>query len=259
MNKIACITGASAGFGQEIARKLSETGWNCIIIARREEKLLELKKELEDSYKNKVLVLALDVTDRRAVELSINNLPEEWQNIELLVNNAGLALGLETFDELSMDDIETMIDVNINGVIYLSKAIIPLMKKHKKSSKCQGHIINIGSVAGKNVYQNGSIYCMTKHAINALSHGQRIDLLKHKIKVTVINPGAAETEFSVVRFKNDAEKAKNVYKNYTPLYAKDIADATFYCASLPDNVCVDELTITSLSQADVHYIYREDI
>ena len=150
-----------------------------------------------------------------------------------------------------------MVDVNINGVLYMSKAVLPLMVRNRKVSACQGHIINIGSIAAKNVYKNGVVYSMTKSAINALSEGQRIDLLDKKIKVTVINPGAAETEFSNVRFKGDTEKAEKVYNGYVPLYGDDIANAVFYCATLPDNICVDEMTITCLSQANIHY-YNKD-
>ena len=255
-HKIIFITGASAGFGKAITEKFSYEGWDCIVIARRKEKLDKLKSELESKYGNKIFPLILDVTNREDVEKSIKSLPDEWKRIDVLVNNAGLAIGA-SFNETSIEDIDQMINVNIKGVIYISEAIIPLMKNHKKEGRCQGHIINIGSIAGKNIYQNGAIYCMTKHALLALTRGQRIDLLKDKIKVTSINPGAAETEFSIVRFKGDEERAKKVYENYAPLYAEDIADSVFYCTSTPDNVCVNDLTITCLSQADVHYIHRE--
>ena len=257
MNKIICITGASAGFGEAAARKFSENGWNCILIARRLDRLNELKKELESKFNNKIYAMGLDVSDIDDVEKKIASLPEEWKKINVLVNNAGLALGTESFFDNSLNDIEKMVNVNINGILYMSKVILPLMNSYKKDSNCQGHIINIGSIAGKNVYSGGSVYCMTKHAVIALSHGQRIDLLNKKIKVTVINPGAADTEFSNVRFKGDSEKASKVYNGYEPLHAMDVAVAIFYCVTLPDNVCIDELTLTCLSQANVHYFNKD--
>lgn len=257
MNKVVCITGASAGFGEAIARKFASNGWNCILVARRVDKLNALKKELESSFNVEILSIELDVSDWNAVQNKISKLDEKWKKINALVNNAGLALGAENFDNNSSEDINQMIDVNIKGMINMSKAIIPLMKQYEKDTKTQGHIINIGSVAGKNVYQNGAIYCMTKHTVIALSYGQRIDLLKDRIKVTVINPGAAETEFSNTRFKGDTQKAKSTYNGYVPLYANDVANTVFYCASTSDNVCIDELTVTCLSQANIHYFNKE--
>ncbi len=257
MNKIICITGASSGFGEAIAKKFSANGWNCILIARRLDRLEKLKFELELEFNNKILIINLDLTDKKSIQEKINNLSENWQNIDVLVNNAGLAIGLGSFYDNDIDDIEQVVDVNINGALYMSKVILPLMIKNKKISPCQGHIINISSIAAKNVYKNGTVYCMTKSAISALSEGQRIDLLDKKIKVTVINPGAAETEFSNVRFSGDTEKAKKVYDGYIPLYGEDIANAVFYCATLPDNICVDEMTITCLSQANVHFFNKE--
>lgn len=256
MNKIVCITGASAGFGEAMAEKFSSEGWNCIIIARRKERLEGLKNNLEKQYGNKVLPLVIDVTKRSEVEKLINSLPEEWKKINVLINNAGLAFS-SLCGEYKTEDIEKMIDTNIKGAIYMSETIIPLMKKYKKLTECQGHIINIGSISGKDIYQNGVIYCMTKHAIAALTQGQRIDLLKDKIKVTMINPGAAETEFSMIRFYGNESKAKSVYKGYKPLYGEDIANAAYFCASASDNVCIDDITLTCLSQANLHYIDRE--
>jgi NADP-dependent 3-hydroxy acid dehydrogenase YdfG len=257
MNKIICITGASSGFGEAIAKKFSANGWDCILIARRLDRLEKLKFELELEFNNKILIINLDLTDKKSIQEKINNLSENWQNINVLVNNAGLAIGLGSFYDNDIDDIEQMVDVNINGVLYMSKAVLPFMVKNRKVSQCQGHIINIGSTAGKVFYKNGIVYSMTKAAINALSEGQRIDLLDKKIKVTLINPGAAETEFSNVRFRGDIKKAKKVYNGYIPLYGEDIANAVFYCATLPDNVCVNEMTITCLSQANTHYYNKE--
>ena len=257
MNKIICITGASAGFGEATARKFSSEGWDCIVIARRGDRLLALKKELESNFGERVLPLVLDVTKRKDVEEAISSLPEEWQKIDVLVNNAGLASG-GLSGELIPDDIEKMIDVNIKGVIYMSEVVIPLMKKYQKSTKSQGHIINIGSIVPSSIYKSGSIYCLTKKATQVLGYGQRIDLLKDRIKVTTINPGRAKTEISLVRFKGDVQKAEANYKDYEPLSPEDIADGIFYCASAPDNVCVDVLTLTPLSQADMNYFHKEN-
>jgi len=252
VNKIICITGAGSGFGEACAYQFSANHYNLIITGRRAERLIALKKTLEEKYNNKVLVLPLDVSDRDAVEKAFKNLEPAWQKIDLLLNNAGLALGRDTFDEASIDDWETMIDTNVKGLLYVSKAVIPFMIARRS-----GHIINIGSTAGKQVYQKGNVYCATKHAVQAISESMRIDLLQHKIKVTVIHPGAAETEFSLVRFKQDAAEAKKVYDGYEPLHAEDIAGVVFYTASLPAHVCINELEVTCLAQANAHYLFKE--
>lgn len=251
MNKTILITGASAGFGKAIAEKFSAAGWNCMITGRRKERLDALAKELSEKYHTKILPLVFDVQDRTAVFEELSNLPEGWRQVDVLVNNAGLALGRDSFENASLDDWDTMIDTNVKGMMYVTKAILPYMTERKK-----GHIINIGSVAGKLVYKEGNGYCASKHAVDALSQSMRIDLLPHRIKVTAINPGAAETEFSMVRFKGDAAKAKQVYEGFTPLYATDIADVVFYCAGLPENVCINDLTVSSISQADGIYIHK---
>jgi NADP-dependent 3-hydroxy acid dehydrogenase YdfG len=251
MNKIILITGASAGFGKAIAEKFAAAGWNCIITGRRKERLDALAKELSASFNISILPLVFDVQDRKAVFNALGHLPESWQQIDVLVNNAGLALGRDSFENASLDDWDTMIDTNVKGMMYVTKAVLPFMTSRKK-----GHIINIGSVAGKLVYKEGNGYCASKHAVDALSQSMRIDLLPHRIKVTAINPGAAETEFSMVRFKGDATKAKQVYDGFTPLYAADIADVVFYCAMLPENVCINDLTLSSISQADGIYIHK---
>jgi NADP-dependent 3-hydroxy acid dehydrogenase YdfG len=215
VKKIICITGASSGFGEACAHKFSANNYNLIITGRRTEKLQALKKTLEEKFGNQVLVLPFDVTDRAAVESAFKNLDPAWRKIDLLLNNAGLALGRDNFDEASLDDWETMIDTNLKGLLYVSKAVLPFMIANHT-----GHIINIGSTAGKQVYQKGNVYCATKHAVQAISESMRIDLLQHKIKVTVIHPGAAETEFSLVRFKQDAAEAKKVYEGYEPRMLK---------------------------------------
>ncbi len=190
------------------------------------------------------------LTGLRCRRLSIHY--PEWQKIDLLLNNAGLALGRDNFDEASLDDWETMIDTNLKGLLYVSKAVLPFMIPQET-----GHIINIGSTAGKQVYQKGNVYCATKHAVQAISESMRIDLLPHKIKVTVIHPGAAETEFSLVRLKQDAKEAKKVYEGYEPLHAEDIANVVYYAASLPAHVCINELEITCLAQANAYYLFKE--
>ncbi len=211
-----------------------------------------LKATLEKKFGIEVYVLPFDVRNRSAVDEAFRSLPEQWKKIDILLNNAGLALGRDNFDEASVDDWETMIDTNLKGLLYVSKAVLPLMIPQKS-----GHIINIGSIAGKQVYQKGNVYCATKQAVQAISEAMRIDLLPHKIKVTVIHPGAVETEFSLVRLKQDAVEAKKVYEGYEPLQAVDIANAVFYTASLPAHVCINELEITCLAQANAYYLFKE--
>jgi NADP-dependent 3-hydroxy acid dehydrogenase YdfG len=252
VKKIICITGASSGFGEACAYKFSENHFDLIVAGRREEKLNALKETLEKKFGNRVYVLRLDVSDRSAVEKAFASLPDEWKKIDLLLNNAGLALGRDNFDEAFIDDWDIMIDTNLKGLLYVSKAVLPFMIAGNK-----GHIINIGSTAGKQVYQKGNVYCATKHAVQAISEAMRIDLLPHKIKVTVIHPGAAETEFSLVRLKQDAKEANKVYDGYEPLHAEDVADVVFYTASLPAHVCINELEMTCLAQANAYYLFKE--
>jgi len=250
MSKIILVTGASSGFGKAIATKFAAGGWNVILTARRKEKLDELSKALETNYGIKTLSLIFDVQDKKAVFDNLQNLPTEWQAINILVNNAGLALGRDSFENANLEDWETMIDTNVKGLLYASKAVLPMLIKEK------GHIINIGSTAGKEVYKDGNVYCASKHAVDAISKAQRIDLLPYQIKVTAIHPGAADTEFSVVRFKGDAEKAKAVYLGYTPLMAEDIADTVWYVANTSAHVCINELVITCTAQANSMYLQK---
>ena len=250
MSKIILVTGASSGFGKAIATKFAAGGWNVILTARRKEKLDELSKALESNYGIKTLSLIFDVQDKKAVFDNLQNLPTEWQAINILVNNAGLALGRDSFENANLEDWETMIDTNVKGLLYASKAVLPMLIKEK------GHIINIGSTAGKEVYKDGNVYCASKHAVDAISKAQRIDLLQYQIKVTAIHPGAADTEFSVVRFKGDAEKANAVYTGYTPLMAEDIADTVWYVANTPAHVCINDLVITCTAQANSMYLHK---
>jgi 3-hydroxy acid dehydrogenase/malonic semialdehyde reductase len=254
VKKIICITGASSGFGEACAQLFAANNYDLIITGRREERLTSLKSNLEKKHGSEVYVLAFDVRSRVAVERAFAGLPARWKKIDLLLNNAGLALGRDNFDEASIDDWETMIDTNMKGLLYVSKAVIPFMIPHQS-----GHIINIGSTAGKQVYQKGNVYCATKHAVQAISESMRIDLLPHKIKVTVIHPGAAETEFSLVRLKQDTQEAKKVYEGYEPLHAEDIANVVYYSASLPAHVCINELEITCLAQANAYYLYKDPV
>jgi NADP-dependent 3-hydroxy acid dehydrogenase YdfG len=244
------VTGASSGFGKAIATKFAAGGWNVILTGRRKEKLDALAKALEANYGIKTLCLNFDVQDKKAVFDNLQNLPTEWQAINILVNNAGLALGRDSFENANLEDWETMIDTNVKGLLYASKAVLPMLIKEK------GHIINIGSTAGKEVYKDGNVYCASKHAVDAISKAQRIDLLPYQIKVTAIHPGAADTEFSVVRFKGDAEKAKAVYNGYTPLMAEDIADTVWYVANTPAHVCINDLVITCTAQANSMYLQK---
>ena len=250
MSKIILVTGASSGFGKAIATKFAAGGWNVILTGRRKEKLDALAKALEANYGIKTLCLNFDVQDKKAVFDNLQNLPTEWQAINILVNNAGLALGRDSFENANLEDWETMIDTNVKGLLYASKAVLPMLIKEK------GHIINIGSTAGKEVYKDGNVYCASKHAVDAISKAQRIDLLQYQIKVTAIHPGAADTEFSVVRFKGDAEKAKAVYNGYTPLMAEDIADTVWYVANTPAHVCINDLVITCTAQANSMYLQK---
>ncbi len=252
MNKIILITGATSGFGKAIAERFASEKWNCIITGRRADRLHEIADELRNKYEARVLSLVFDVQQRDEVFNQLTNLPEEWKNIDILVNNAGLALGRDSFDTANLDDWDTMMDTNVKGMYYVTKAVLPVMTTRK-----QGHIFNIGSTASKEVYANGNAYCASKHAVNALSQSMRIDLLPYQIKVTCINPGAADTEFSVVRFKGDEEKAKTVYSGYTPLYAEDVADTIYYCANLPAHVCINDLIMTCTAQANSFYLHKE--
>lgn len=252
MDKIILVTGATSGFGKAIAEKFAANGWNCIITGRRKEKLLQVADDLVAAYQIKVLPLVFDVQQKEAVFAQLENLPAEWKAIDILVNNAGLALGRDSFENASLNDWETMIDTNVKGLLYVSKALLPLFIAQQK-----GHIINIGSTAAKEVYANGNVYCASKFAVDAISKAQRIDLLQHKIKVTCIHPGAVDTEFSVVRFKGDEEKAKAIYAGYEPLHAADIADTCYYCATLPTHVCINDLVITCTAQANSIYTFKE--
>lgn len=248
MKKIALITGATSGFGEACAVEFAANGYQVIINGRRTGRLQELQGRLQESYGAKVLTLPFDVQDRRAVFSAIEGLPEDWQDIDVLVNNAGLALGRDLFNEADLNDWDTMLDTNVKGLLYVSKAVVPNMIRRQK-----GHIINIGSIAGKEVYERGNVYCASKSAVDALSRAMRIDLLPHHIRVTAIHPGAAETAFSLVRFKGAGDKAAKVYEGYEALSAGDVAGIVYYAASLPPHVCINDLVVTPTQQANSYH------
>lgn len=252
MSSIAMITGATSGFGKALAIKFAANRYNLIITGRRADRLQEVKNTLTSTYGIEVIALCFDVRSRKAAFEAIEQLPAAWKAIDVLINNAGLALGRDYFDEASIDDWDNMIDTNLKGLLYVTKAVIPSMIERRK-----GHIINIGSTAGKEVYEKGNTYCATKHAVNAISQAMRIDLLRHKIKVTAVHPGAADTEFSTVRFKGDEEQARKVYEGYEPLTAGDVADVVYYTATLPPHVCINDLVLTCTAQANSMYLYKD--
>lgn len=237
------ITGASTGFGEAIARTLSRENGRLILTARSEDKLMKLTREITESTQCKVLPLVFDVRDPKACEAAINSIPDEFKPIDVLVNNAGLAVELDPIHEASVEDWERMIDTNIKGLLYITRLVAPQMVERKS-----GHIINLGSTASHEVYKGGSVYCATKHAVLALSKGMRTDFLPYGIKVTMIAPGAAETNFSVVRFHGDQAKADKVYEGYDPLVAQDIADIVEFVLNRPPHVCLNEIIVTPTAQ-----------
>ena len=250
MDQYIFITGASSGFGEATARLFAEKGFQLILMARREDKLLKLKNEL--SAKVDVITIGCDVRDENAVNKSIDQLSDEVaSSITVLVNNAGLAVGKGPIDQGHTDDWNRMVDTNIKGLLYVTKAIVPIFKKNNK-----GHIINIASIAGKEVYPGGNVYCATKHAVDALSRAMRIDLVKHGIKVSNLAPGAADTEFSIVRFKGDKESAQKVYQGYEPLLAQDIAETIWFLCSRPSHVNINDITVMAAAQASATVLYK---
>jgi len=252
MNKIALITGATSGIGKATAKLFAKNKFDLILTGRRKDRLEEIANETKDNFGIRVLPLAFDVRNYEEVKKSLGNLPLEWQNIEVLVNNAGLAVGANTIDKGEIDDWNRMIDTNVKGLLYVSKMIMPLMIEQKK-----GHILNIASIAGKEVYQNGNVYCATKHAVDALSKAMRIDLLPHNIKVTNIAPGMIDTEFSVVRYKGNKVKADEVYKNMEPLRAADIAEVILFAVQRPTHVTLNDIVIMPTAQANTSHLKRE--
>jgi len=252
MAKIVLITGATSGIGEACAHLFARENYNVILTGRRMDRLERLAAHLNKKYNTEVAVCAFDVRDREQVVFNLDNLPAKWKKVDVLINNAGLSQGLDPIQNGSFDDWDTMIDTNIKGLLYVSKVVSNWMIAHGP-----GHIVNIGSLAGKEVYANGNVYSATKFAVDGLSKSMRIDLLPHHIKVTAVHPGAVETEFSEVRFKGDKERAKKVYEGFKPLVADDIAETIWFAVSRPRHVNINELIITPTAQANVTTILRK--
>lgn len=252
-NKIAFITGATSGIGKACAYSLAEQGANLIISARRSNLIEKLEQELREKYNIKVFGMKIDVKNRQEVEWSINSLPEEWKNIDILVNNAGLAKGLSKIYEDDIDNWEEMIDTNVKGLLYVTRSVVPGMVERES-----GHVINIGSTAGHEAYPKGHVYCATKHAVTAITKSLRIDVVDKNIRVSTVDPGAVETNFSNVRFEGDKDKAKGMYKGLTPLVAEDIAEAVTFCATRPPHANIAEIIIMPTQQASALVFHRKE-
>ncbi len=250
--KIALITGATAGIGYETARLLAQNNYQLILTGRRKERLESLQKELESSFNCPSVVLNFDVRNRTETEAALNSIPEKWKAIDVLINNAGLAAGLAPINSADVDDWETMIDTNVKGLLYISRTVSSWMIERKS-----GHIINISTIPGKESYPNGTVYCGTKHAVSAISKAMRIELLPYGIKVSTIAPGAVETEFSLVRFRGDEQKAAQVYQGFTPLSGKDIAETILFILNRPAHVNIDDLLIMPTAQASARDFLRK--
>lgn len=254
MKSIALITGSTSGIGEATAILLARNNYDVIITGRRKERLISLEKRIKSESESEVVILNFDIRNLSETKMAINELPERWKNIDVLINNAGLAAGFGPVQEGDINDWERMIDTNIKGLLYISRVVSPFMVKRKT-----GHIINISSIAGKETYLNGNVYCATKHAVQSLTAGMRLDMLKHGIKVSSICPGAVETEFSVVRFSGDNNKAKQVYQGFTPLYAEDIAETILFAVTRPKHVNIDDILIMPTAQAFSRDINRKEI
>ncbi|MBN1185825.1 MAG: SDR family oxidoreductase [Bacteroidales bacterium] len=251
MKKTVFITGATAGIGEAAAILLAKNGYRLILSGRRSQRLQQLESDLKSKFKAEVFSLTFDVRNREEVAEAIDSLPKEWKVIDILINNAGLAAGLDLMHEGSLDDWDIMVDTNIKGLLYMTRAIAPQMVERKS-----GHIVNIGSIAGREVYEKGNVYCASKHFVNGITKGMRIDMLKYNIKVTNIEPGIAETEFANVRFKGDKKRADQVYVGWTPLYAEDIAEAILFAITRPPHVNINDMLIMATDQANVNHINK---
>ncbi|MEO1051692.1 MAG: SDR family NAD(P)-dependent oxidoreductase [Bacteroidota bacterium] len=249
-SKIAFITGATSGIGEATARLLAENNFHLILCGRREDRLHKLKAEL--SHVTAVQTLSFDVRDKESVAQAVASLEGAWKNIDVLVNNAGNAHGLAPIQDGDIDDWDAMIDINVKGLLYVSKAIMPIM-----IDKGEGHIVNIGSIAGKEVYPNGNVYCASKHAVDAINNGMRLDLNQHGIKVTVINPGLVETEFSLVRFKGDETRAEGIYQGFEALQAKDIAETILFVVTRPKHVNISDMVVFPTAQASSTMVNKQ--
>lgn len=244
---LVCVTGASSGIGRACAEAFAREGGRLLLVARRRERLEELATELADRFQTEALTLTLDVRDRDAVEAAFAGLPPNWSGIDVLVNNAGLSRGLERLPEGLPSDWEEMIDTNVKGLLWVTRAVLPGMIERDS-----GHVINIGSISGHQVYQAGAVYCATKHAVRALNQGLRLDLLGTRVRVSCVDPGLVQTEFSLVRFHGDEQRATPVYEQYPPLQAQDVADCVLFCATRPPHVVVMDLVVMPQDQASVY-------
>ena len=253
MNRIALITGASSGIGKAAAELLARNNFDLILTGRRSEKLQNLKDKIESETKSRVTNLVFDIRNKKETETAFQSLSDNWKQIDVLINNAGLAVGMEPIHEGFVDDWERMIDTNIKGLLYITRLVSPIMVE-----RGSGHIINVSSIAGKETYAMGNVYCASKHAVQALTQGMRIDLVKHGIKVSSVAPGAVETEFSVVRFKGDQSKADNVYQGFIPLYAEDIAETILFMVTRPAHVNIDDVLIMPTAQAFSRLTHRKE-
>ena len=250
MNRTVLITGATSGIGQATARVFAKSSFRLVLCGRRKERLNKLQKEFSEL--TQVHTLCFDISDRNAVEKAMLSLPDSFSDIDVLINNAGNAHGLAPIQSASLDDIDTMMNTNVKGLVYISKLVI-----NKMITKNSGHIINIGSIAGKEVYPSGNVYCASKHAVDVLSKAMRIELNPYNIKVGAIHPGLVETEFSQVRFKGDKQRAKQVYKGFSPLTAQDIAEVIYFAVTRPPHVNIADLLILPTAQADSRILKRE--
>jgi len=248
----ALVTGVTSGIGKAIAGIFAQNGVNLIITGRRKDRLDELADYLKNQYDVKVCPLAFDVRNYEAVKENVSRIPDEFKPVDVLINNAGLSLGLNPVHEGDVNDWDQMIDTNIKGLLYMTREITPGMVERKK-----GHVINIGSLAGKEVYELGNVYCATKHAVDALTKSMRIDLVRHGIKVTGVNPGLVETEFSLVRFKGNEERAKNVYEGYQPLKPEDVAEAVWFAVTQPKHVNINDLLVTPSAQGHSKMVIKD--
>lgn len=251
--KTILITGATSGIGKACATLFAKENYQLILTGRRLDRLEKIKENLEKENQVKVHLLCFDVQDKNATEKAMNSLPESFKNIDVLLNNAGLALGKETIDKSDMQDWETMIDTNVKGLLYVTRAVVPIMKANQS-----GHIINISSIAAKEVYPNGNVYCASKHAVDALTKAMQIDLLQHKIKVTSVAPGMVDTEFSTVRHKGDKQVADATYNGFTPLFANDIAEVVYFVASRPAHVNINDILVMPSAQATATIVRKEN-
>lgn len=250
--KTALITGATSGIGEATAYSFAEKGFKLILTGRRADRLEKLSEDIKKQFNTDIHLLAFDVRNKEEVEQAIKSLPDAFKTIDILINNAGLAVGLSHIQDGEIDDWDRMIDTNVKGLLYVTRAVAPIMVSNGK-----GHIVNVGSIAGREVYENGGVYCVTKHAVDALTKAMRVDMVDYGIRVTNVCPGATETEFSIVRFKGDENRAKKVYDGFTALSAEDIAGVITYVVTLPEHICINDILVMPTAQANATRFHRK--